>query len=184
MKRSLINQPGIRGVFWPFIALLSRAVVAEGPGVPPQAQGGAQIPASASGTEMASGLSEEYLRLRDPFKRPMTASATTVAKTPLESFQVSEFKMVAVLTGPHQTRAIVVDPLGNSFFVGLNTKMGTHDGKVIQISGERIRVREKIANVLGQMESFDTDLLLAPESKMSKAVAGSRQQQVDTGKTK
>jgi Tfp pilus assembly protein PilP len=90
-----------------------------------------------------------------------------IKKTVLESYEVSEFKMVGVLTGPHQTRAMILDPTGASHFVGLNAKIGTHDGKVIQIFGDRIRVREKIENYSGRTENIDTDILLQSEGKLA-----------------
>lgn len=110
---------------------------------------------------------QSFQQLRDPFRRPAQVMVNGIKKTILESYEVSEFKMVGVLTGPHQTRAMILDPTGASHFVGLNAKIGTHDGKVIQIFGDRIRVREKIENYSGQAENIDTDILIQLEGKLA-----------------
>lgn len=110
---------------------------------------------------------QSFQQLRDPFRRPAQVMVNGIKKTILESYEVSEFKMVGVLTGPHQTRAMILDPTGASHFVGLNAKIGTHDGKVIQIFGDRIRVREKIENYSGKAENIDTDILIQLEGKLA-----------------
>lgn len=127
------------------------------PTVSPQAS-----PSPVASVAVATQLEEpDFLKLRDPFQRPVKAQpVSAVPRTILEGFELTELKMVGVLTGPHQMKALIIDPKGTSHFVGLNTRIGIHQGKVIQILGDRIRVREKIENMAGKLEDLDSDLLI------------------------
>ena len=106
----------------------------------------------------------EMLNLRDPFRRP-EIKIENVQRNPLENFPIDQIKIMGIVTGPHHMRAMVGTPDGKTLFISENTKMGQHQGVVTKITADLIRVREKIVNVLGQEESLETDILLAPEKK-------------------
>jgi hypothetical protein len=134
----------------------------------------AQVQGSPAAPEQQEGeWIEKFLQMRDPFKKP-AMSLRHIVKTPLEYFAVNNFKMIGVLTGPYQTRAILVDPSGKSHFVGLNMKIGLHEGQVVHIGPDRVVVREKIPNILGKIENTDLEIPLVSDSslKQPKEAAG------------
>ena len=115
-------------------------------------------------SESATGIPDDMLKIRDPFKRPEVAQIIT-ARTPLEKFPVESFKLVGVLTGPDRLRAMVQDPTGKVHFVWENVAIGTRGGRIVKISPDLVRVREKVANLLGQVENEDRDILYTTEDK-------------------
>jgi Tfp pilus assembly protein PilP len=112
----------------------------------------------------ASGLEEELLNLRDPFRVPDLIFKKEIARTELESYPVESFKLVGVLTGPDRMRAMILTPNAKTFFVSERTKIGVRGGIIRKIDTDSIRVREKIVNTLGQEENIDTEIRLAPEN--------------------
>ena len=51
---------------------------------------------------------------------------------------------------------------------------------MIRITSDRITVREKVSNAIGQVEVFDTDLILQAEGKLSEEARGQSGQSVET----
>lgn len=119
--------------------------------------------------DVESPNDSQYVNLRDPFKRPEAVPAQQVEKvtpkTVLEGFQLSQIRVVGVFTWPDNARAMVIDPQGGSHFVKKGTKIGTHEGEVIEVLDDRIRVREKMPNALGKFESSITDMFIQSEYK-------------------
>ena len=116
----------------------------------------------------------EYLKLRDPFRRPIGERGRQDVRSELEQGAVSDFKLVGVLTGPVRLRAMVQAPSGKTFFVSKNMKIGQRDGRIRRITVDSIVVREKVVNILGQEESVDSELFLNEKLKtMEGEAAGS-----------
>ncbi len=105
----------------------------------------------------------DITKLRDPFKQPEMKISKATAKSDLESYKVDDFKMIAVVTGPYRTRAMVQSPDGKTHLVAQNTKIGQRGGKVLKVNADEVVVREKIVNVFGQEEDLDTEIKLQPE---------------------
>ncbi|OFZ18405.1 MAG: hypothetical protein A2X94_15045 [Bdellovibrionales bacterium GWB1_55_8] len=132
------------------------------------------IEGSASGaTETLPGvqpLPEEILLLRDPFKRPILQTPeSAIVKSALQTADLESIKMIGVLTGPLRMRAILLTPDKKTHFVSENTVIGTRNGIIKKITPEAIYVRERIANILGQMENVDTEIALESEDKDDEA---------------
>ncbi len=107
-----------------------------------------------------SVLLEEYIKARDPFKMPQLKKIFEGSKNELEKFSSDSFKMVGIVTGPDHLRAILIDPEGKTHIVSEKMKLGTRGGFIKYISTESILVREKVLNVLGEEEYFETELKL------------------------
>lgn len=97
-------------------------------------------------------IPEEVLKLRDPFKRPKFVIESTIAKSELESVSLDKFKLVGVVTGPNQLRAMVATDQGKTFFVSEKMKIGMNRGVITRITPDEIQVTERTINVLGQEE--------------------------------
>lgn len=120
---------------------------------------GAATPADTQGEP--SMPVEQMMKLRDPFKRPLSMKNDSgVPKTPLEMHAVDRYKVIGILTGPSRMRAVLIDPEGKNYIVSERMKIGLRDGAILKIYHDRVRVREKIKNILGQVENLDTDIVL------------------------
>lgn len=122
--------------------------------------------ATAAPTERAP-ITDELMRMRDPFKRPKAPKkGGDEVVTLLETIPVSAFKMLGVVTGPDRVRAMLADGQGRTHFVAENMRIGTRKGRIIRISPEKVVVRERIPNVLGVIEDIDTVLSLPSDRKI------------------
>ncbi|MCM2321645.1 MAG: pilus assembly protein PilP [Oligoflexia bacterium] len=117
--------------------------------------------AAAAATATAEGpLSEDIMKLRDPFKRPVIRVDAAVPKTVLERFGVETFKLVGVLTGPQRMRAVLLDPEGKSHIISEKVKIGLKQGMVVRIEPRRVKVRERMTNIFGQLETVESEIPL------------------------
>ena len=109
-----------------------------------------------------SAIPDDYLKLRDPFKRPPLKAGDVTPKSDLEAFSVEQFKMVGVIAGD-RTLAMLVAPNGKTYFVSERMKIGLRKGIITRITPKSVKVLEKIINVLGKEESVDYEIPLPPE---------------------
>ena len=130
------------------------------------------VSANAEPVAEAVTLPENLLQLRDPFKRPIFHVEGDEAKTALQSFALTSMKMTGILTGPLRMRAMILTPDGKTHFVSENMPIGQRNGVIRKITEDRIYVRERIANILGQTDNIDTEI---PLSSAKSAVVGSEE---------
>lgn len=122
-------------------------------------------PAGEASGSVTTVVGSEAMKLRDPFKRPTLEGAGGIPKTDLENFQVENIRMVGMLSGPTNKRAMVLAPNGKTYLVADGTKIGIRSGVVTKINPDSIEVKEKIVNVLGQEEEINTVLHLPDEAR-------------------
>jgi hypothetical protein len=113
-----------------------------------------------------ASIIESYLSIRDPFRKPDSMMAKEEVKSELERFPADSFKFVGILTGPKKLRAMLMDPNGKTHFVADKARVGTRGGVIASISQDKIRVREKTINLLGQEESAYIELKLPSDTKI------------------
>lgn len=101
-------------------------------------------------------IPESYLKLRDPFKRPNLPSKKTEILSELERYSLDELKLLGVITGPKNKRAMLQAPDGKAYFVSEGGKVGNREGTVSKIGSNYIKIEEKIQNVLGQFEMVES----------------------------
>jgi Tfp pilus assembly protein PilP len=100
--------------------------------------------------------------IRDPFKRPPLPQVER-ALSELETFAIEELKMTGVVTGPSQTKAMILAPNGKTYFVAENARIGNRKGIVDHISPEAVHVIEKAINLMGKEEIVPAEIkLVAP----------------------
>jgi hypothetical protein len=104
----------------------------------------------------SAGVSD-YKKFRDPFKEP-AISETLDTRTDLERYAVTDFKVVAVITGPLRMRAMLIAPDNKVHYVSEKMKIGLRDGVIEKITTKSLVVREKVVNPLGEVEFFDTEI--------------------------
>jgi Tfp pilus assembly protein PilP len=119
----------------------------------------------------SSSISDDLLKVRDPFRMPDAESGHGFSKSELELYPVDSFKLVGILTGLDHLRALVQSPTKKSYFVAEQMKIGLQGGFIRKIFNDGLLVRERIPNLLGQVENVDTELKIAsPDSDSGGAI--------------
>ena len=116
---------------------------------------------------------EHFSTLRDPFVAPKLAGGNRVERKGLELYSVGEFKVTGMVSGPKRKKAMIIAPDGKAYFVSENMKIGNHDGIIKRITSEKVVVKEKILNLLGQDEVVETEILFPQISDSGYSAGGS-----------
>ncbi len=94
---------------------------------------------------------------RDPFeslldiRKPVTRS--NEPQTPLQKFDVNQLRLVGVITGMEQPKAMVVAPDGKSYVLEKGTKVGKNNGVVTKIDRSQIVVKESFYDFTGEVRT-------------------------------
>ncbi len=92
-------------------------------------------------------------------------------KGPLECCELNLFKVIAVVSGIDEPRAVIQAPDNKKYIVKIGDRMGTNDGRIIRIGRGSITVREKVRNEFGEVVATnDVELALPREDR--KGLAG------------
>jgi len=134
------------------------AFAAEPSGLPDATAGAAPTPGFGA-TTPGTGTVTDYKKFRDPFKEPAVAEIQET-RSELERYAVTDFKVVAVITGPLRMRAMLLGPDSKTHYVSEKMKIGLRDGVITKITTKSIVVREKVVNPLGEVEYFDTEIAM------------------------
>ncbi len=93
---------------------------------------------------------------RDPFvplsriKKPLSA-VNDEPETPLQSYDIAQFRLVGVIVGKGEPKAMVVAPDGKSYILARGVKVGKNNGVVVDITTETILVEEKYYDYSGNV---------------------------------
>jgi len=101
----------------------------------------------------------------DPFKpfiqlTPTKLGAKGVPLTPLQRYETSQLKLVAIIAVRDGNVAMVEDSAGKGFFLKKGTAIGKSDGKVTQILKDRVVIEEFEQDVSGQPKKNEVLLYL------------------------
>jgi Tfp pilus assembly protein PilP len=93
---------------------------------------------------------------RDPFLsliKPKTAKERREGATPLESYDLSQMQLVAVVSDVQKGYALLRLPDGKHYTALLGTPMGLHAGKITSISSDSIVVEEQLYDYKGRLRT-------------------------------
>ena len=101
----------------------------------------------------------------DPFKPFIQLTAVREASrrgplTPLQKFEISQLKLVAIISLPEGNIALVEDAAGKGYFVKRGTLIGKYDGKVTKILKDKVVIEETYQDVFGQTKTSEISLSL------------------------
>ena len=106
---------------------------------------------------------------RDPFlSLIVVAKAKPVKKkgaTPMENYDVSEIKLLAIVWDSHQYYALIKLPDNKSYTIRKGMTLGLYGGKVEEIAKDSVLIREQIKDYRGQFKTKDTLLRLRKEGE-------------------
>jgi type IV pilus assembly protein PilP len=99
---------------------------------------------------------------RDPFRpyvQPLDGPAATRQLTPLQQYELSQLRLVAIVSDqrdPRETRAVVEDSSGLGYIIRVGTPIGRNSGRVTAIERKRVVVEEWPGNVFGERRRIVT----------------------------
>ncbi len=114
---------------------------------------------------------------KDPFKPFVTeeapakpaAPAVKLKRTedmlPIQSFEVSKFRVAGIIVGMKENSALVVDPKGKGYVVKPGMPMGDNNGYITKIASTYLEVTEQYREENGRTRKRTIRLTLAQKSK-------------------
>ncbi len=113
----------------------------------------------------------DFSSKKDPFKPFVFAKAEpknspeTIQKIkrnslPIHSYEVSQFKLIGVITGGKENQAMVTDPGGKGYVLKVGMLIGANDGRVTSISTSGVDVLEQFKDDNGRVRRETIKLTL------------------------
>lgn len=101
----------------------------------------------------------------DPFKpfiqlTPVREIPRTAPLTPLQKYDISQLKLVAIISTPEANVALVEDATGKGYFIKKGTLIGKNEGKVTRILKDRVIIEETYLDVFGKVKTNEVIMLL------------------------
>lgn len=106
---------------------------------------------------------------RDPFTSPMTSfvdieGADDEPLTPLQRYDVEQYRLSGVVLGMSVPKAMVSSPDGKTYILKIGTKVGKNGGKVSRIDNDGVLVEETLRDFSGEIR-VNTILIALPKRK-------------------
>jgi type IV pilus assembly protein PilP len=105
---------------------------------------------------------------RDPFKSFITqevAPGEVKIETPLQKFEIDQYKLVAIIWGADEPVAMVEDPEKMGYMLQRETIIGKNWGKVVRITPTEVIVAEEYRDFEGKLIVNEIPLRLPPEKE-------------------
>ncbi|MBI5846444.1 MAG: pilus assembly protein PilP [Nitrospirae bacterium] len=107
---------------------------------------------------------------RDPFTslvevKPTGTRQALKGASPVESFDVDEIKLIAIVWDRQQSYAMITLPDNKSFTIRKGMTLGIYGGKVREITPDSVIITEKVKDYKGQLKIKDTILKLRKEEE-------------------
>jgi len=99
----------------------------------------------------------------DPFKPFIELApvrSRTLPLTPLQKYDMSQLKLVAIISTPEGNVALVEDGTQKGYFLKKGTWIGKNDGKVTKILKDRVIVEEVYQDIFGQTKTNEITIML------------------------
>lgn len=105
--------------------------------------------------------------LRDPFvsflQKEEPVKPKGVIASPLQQYELSQLKLVAIIVGKGQDIAMVEDSEGKGYIIREGDYIGNRFGKVKDILPDKVIIEETYKDILGQLKKKQIILKLYPE---------------------
>jgi len=112
----------------------------------------------------------DFRKRTDPFKpyapvvaapAPGAARARSEELLPIQSFEVSSFKVSGIIAGLTENRALLIDPKGKGYVVRQGMQIGPNDGRITRITSTSVEVVESFREDSGRVVKRKIVLTLA-----------------------
>lgn len=138
------------------------------PSPPPKQPVAPKAPAKAIQNPVSSSLrlapppvtQFDFSTKKDPFKPyvvvkpPPSAAAESARKAsqlPIHSYDVSQFKLIGVVSGARESQAMVTDPAGKGYVIKQGMTIGKNGGRVSAITTKGVEVVEQFRDDNGRV---------------------------------
>lgn len=113
----------------------------------------------------------DFSNKKDPFK-PFVIIKTTQKDSPeskrkalrdalpIHSFDVSQFKLIGIVTGGKENKAMVTDPNGKGYVLKVGMTMGKNDGRITAITNNGVDVVEQFRDDNGKVRKENIRITL------------------------
>ena len=95
-----------------------------------------------------------------PFIQLASREGLRKALTPLQKFDISQLKLVAIISTSQGNVALVEDATGKGYVLKKGTWIGKNDGKVTKILKDKVIVEEVYQDIFGQTKTSEISLSL------------------------
>ncbi len=113
----------------------------------------------------------DFSNKKDPFKPFIVVKAESIKSfdsikkaqydsLPIHSFDVNQFKLIGIVTGGRENRAMVIDPGGKGYVLKVGMSIGKSDGTVVSINANGVDVLEKFKDENGKTRKETIKLTL------------------------
>lgn len=113
----------------------------------------------------------DFSNKKDPFKpfaivnttqRLSSASArkTLLDALPIHSFDVGQFKLIGIVTGGKENKAMVTDPNGKGYVLRMGMAIGKNEGRVTAITNNGVDVVEQFRDDNGRVRKENIRMTL------------------------
>lgn len=117
---------------------------------------------SSSKLNVASVDQFDFSTKKDPFSPYVVMKKTPVSAKvrsknidgfalPIHSFDVNEFKLIGIVTGGKESRAMVTDPKGKGYVIKIGMTIGKNGGRVMSITSGGVDVLEQFKDDNGRL---------------------------------
>ena len=106
----------------------------------------------------------------DPFRPYLFVNKKLDLTSPLQKYDLGQITLRAVIWGVEDPRAMVEDPTGKGYVIGVGSDIGKNSGKVIKIEDRKVLVRETYIDYTGHTTTKDVPLKIVtpnPEGEES-----------------
>lgn len=106
--------------------------------------------------------SVQFASLRDPFRPydPSPLEGATQSKSPLETFDISEMTLTAVVESEGSLKGYVTVPTGQGFMVGKGDTIGKNGGQVAEVFADKLVVMESFKDYTGSINTRTREIFL------------------------
>jgi len=132
-----------------------------------------QKPVSSASVKLAPPPTNQFdfSGKKDPFKPDIALKTATaplpedMKKTlqsglPIHSFDVSQFRLIGVVTGAKENQAMVVDPNGKGYVLKTGMTIGKNDGRVTAVNINGVEVVEQFKDDSGRVRKENIRITL------------------------
>jgi type IV pilus assembly protein PilP len=131
------------------------------------------VPVQKQASSVKSELtpSMDFIAKKDPFKPFVTAEPAVKAPKvalskaadllPIQSFEVTKFKVSGIIAGLQENKALLVDPAGKGYVVKEGMLIGNNDGRITRITASSVEVVERYRANNGKLHTRKTVISLS-----------------------
>lgn len=96
----------------------------------------------------------------EPKKSPESLKKALRNSLPIHSFDVSQFKLIGIITGGRENQAMVTDPDGKGYVLKVGMLIGKNDGRISAISSSGVDILEQFKDDNGRVRKENIKLTL------------------------